>query len=85
MQKALKYAYPTTMLNFMKQTTLCFTQDQLQVLNTALLEVPYRLAAPLISSINSQIQQQFNQREDDEAPTGSNHNLPQTDASPNNL
>jgi hypothetical protein len=69
----------------MKPITLSFTQEQLQVLNAALLEVPYRLAAPLISSINSQIQRQFNQREDDEAPTGSNHNLPQTDESPNNL
>ncbi len=69
----------------MNHITLSFTQEQLQVLNAALLEVPYRLAAPLISSINNQIQQQFNQREDDDAPTGSNHNLPQTDASPNNL
>jgi hypothetical protein len=69
----------------MKPINLFFTQEQLQVLNTALLEVPYRLAAPLISSINSQIQQQFNQREDDEVPTGSNYNLPVTDASPNNL
>lgn len=69
----------------MKPINLTFTQEQLQVLNTALLEVPYRLAAPLISSINSQIQQQFNQREDDVAPTGSNYNLPQTDLSPNNL
>lgn len=69
----------------MSAITLSFTQEQLQVLNAALLEVPYRLAAPLISSINSQIQQQFNKRGDDEAHTGSNHNLPQTDASPNNL
>ena len=69
----------------MKSITLTFTQEQLQVLNTALLEIPYKLAAPLISSINSQIQRQFDKREDDEAPTGSNHNLPQTDASPNNL
>jgi len=69
----------------MEKTTLSFTQEQLQVLNTALLEVPYRLAAPLISSINSQIQRQFDQRQGDDAPTGSNHNLPVTDASPNNL
>lgn len=68
----------------MKPITLSFTQEQLQVLNAALVEVPYRVAAPLISSINSQIQRQFDQREDD-APTGSNHNLPVTDASPNNL
>jgi hypothetical protein len=68
----------------MKTITLTFTQEQLQVLNASLLEVPYRLAAPLIASINSQIQQQFN-REDDDAPTGSNHNLPVTDSAPNNL
>ena len=69
----------------MKSITLTFTQEQLQVLNTALLEIPYKLAAPLISSINSQIQRQFDKREDDEAPTGSNRNLPQVDDSPNNL
>ena len=69
----------------MKLITISFTQEQLQVLNTALLEIPYKLAAPLISSINSQIQRQFNHREDEEATTGSNHNLPITDASPNNL
>jgi hypothetical protein len=69
----------------MKHITLSFTQEQLQVLNAALLELPYRVAAPLISSINSQIQRQFDQRQGDDAPTGSNYNLPVTDASPNNL
>jgi hypothetical protein len=69
----------------MKTITLTFTQEQLQVLNTALGDVPYRIAAPLIANINSQIQQQFNQREDDNAPTGSNYNLPVTDSAPNNL
>jgi len=64
--------------------SLNFTQEELQVLNAAIGEIPYRVAAPLIASINSQIQRQF-KREDDDAPTGSNHNLPQTDASPNNL
>jgi hypothetical protein len=68
----------------MKTITLTFTQEQLQVLNAALGDVPYRMAAPLISNINSQIQRQF-EREDDDAPTGSNHNLPQTDSAPNNL
>jgi hypothetical protein len=68
----------------MKIITLTFTQEQLQVLNAALGDVPYRMAAPLIASINSQIQRQF-EREDDDAPTGSNHNLPQTDSAPNNL
>jgi hypothetical protein len=69
----------------MKLITLTFTQEQLQVLNAALGDVPYRVAAPLIASINSQIQRQFDQREDDDAPTGSNRNLPQVDDSPNNL
>jgi hypothetical protein len=69
----------------MKTITLTFTQEQLQVLNGALGDVPYRMAAPLIASINSQIQRQFDQREDDDAPTGSNRNLPQVDDSPNNL
>jgi len=68
----------------MKTVSLTFTQEQLQVLNAALGEVPYRVAAPLIASINSQIQRQF-QREDDDTPAGSNHNLPITDDSPNNL
>jgi hypothetical protein len=68
----------------MKQITLTFTQEQLHILNAALGDVPYRVAAPLIANINSQIQRQFD-REDDDAPTGSNHNLPQTDSAPNNL
>ncbi len=67
----------------MKTVTLTFTQEQLQVLNAALMEIPYRAAAPLISSINSQIQRQFDERE--EQQTGSNNNLPVTDDSPNNL
>jgi len=69
----------------MKPITLTFTQEQLQVLNAALGDVPYRVAAPLIANINNQIQRQFDRREDDDAPTGSNYNLPVTDASPNNL
>ena len=67
----------------MENVVISFSKNELQILNTALLEVPYRLAAPLISSINSQIQQQFNQREEEQ--TGSNNNLPVTDDSPNNL
>jgi hypothetical protein len=69
----------------MNTITLTFTQEQLQILNAALGEIPYRIAAPLIGSINSQIQRQFDQREGDDAPTGSNRNLPQVDDSPNNL
>lgn len=67
----------------MEKIIISFSKNELQILNTALLEVPYRLAAPLISSINSQIQRQFDERE--EQQTGSNNNLPVTDDSPNNL
>lgn len=69
----------------MKKVVIHLSKKELEALNVALFEIPYKLAAPLISSINSQIQQQFDQRQDDDAPTGSNHNLPVTDASPNNL
>ena len=66
----------------MNPITLTFTPEQMQVLNAALLEVPYKLAAPLISSINSQIQRQFDARKDEQG--GSSNNLPTTDAAPNN-
>jgi hypothetical protein len=46
----------------MKTITLTFTQEQLQILNAALMEIPYRVAAPLISSINSQIKDQTEQK-----------------------
>lgn len=32
------------------------TQDQLNVLNAVLIEIPYRMAAPLINNINKEIQ-----------------------------
>jgi hypothetical protein len=37
-----------------------FNDQQLQVLNAALVEIPYRMAAPLIQHINQQIQEQHN-------------------------
>jgi hypothetical protein len=37
-----------------------FNEQQLQVLNAALVEIPYRMAAPLIQHINQQIQEQQN-------------------------
>jgi len=35
-----------------------FNEQQLQVLNAALVELPYRMAAPLIQHINQQINEQ---------------------------
>lgn len=34
-------------------------EQQLSVLNAALVEIPYRIAAPLIAHINQQIQEQL--------------------------
>ena len=38
--------------------TIQFTEKQLEVLNLALQELPFKLAAPLFESINKQINQQ---------------------------
>jgi hypothetical protein len=35
-----------------------FNEQQLGILNAALVELPYRVAAPLIAHINQQIQEQ---------------------------
>lgn len=40
--------------------TLTFTQEQMQVLNEALSNLPFKFAAPLINDINKQIQEQQN-------------------------
>ncbi len=41
-----------------------FNEQQLNILNAALIEMPYRLSAPLISHINKQIQEQLNSNQD---------------------
>jgi hypothetical protein len=46
-----------------------FNEQQLQVLNLALVDLPYRVAAPLINHINAQIQKQFDVAKGD-YPTG---------------
>jgi hypothetical protein len=66
----------------MNPVTITFTQDQLKVLNDALIELPFRIAAPLIQYINTQIQKQFDSRI--EGPTGAIP-IQQADNSPNNL
>jgi hypothetical protein len=35
---------------------ICFTQEQLQIINAALSEIPFKHAAPLVQHINSEIQ-----------------------------
>lgn len=39
--------------------SLIFSQDQLNVLNQALVDLPFKTAAPLIQHINAQLQRQF--------------------------
>lgn len=47
-------------------------EQQLSVLNAALVEIPYRVAAPLIAHINQQIQEQLNS----ESPTRTGNAYP---------
>jgi hypothetical protein len=48
---------------------LTLTKEQLSVVNLALMETPYRIAAPLIQEINTQIQRQFDLAKGND-PTG---------------
>jgi len=41
--------------------TLTFTQEQLQVLDKAIADLPFRVAAPLVQEINKQIHAQQTQ------------------------
>lgn len=49
----------------MKTFQLTFNEQQLQVLSNALIEIPYKLSAPLIADINLQIQKQFDTKVDE--------------------
>lgn len=53
----------------MKNFDISFTQDQLKVLNDALIEMPFKVSAPIIQHINTQIQRQFDIAKGDD-PTG---------------
>ncbi len=48
---------------------LSFTKEQMAVLNSALVELPFKIAASLIQDINIQIQHQFDAAKGDD-PTG---------------
>lgn len=43
----------------MQTVILSLTHEHLQILNAALIEAPYRLVAPLINEINTQLRQQY--------------------------
>lgn len=51
---------------------LDLNEQQLNILNAALIEMPYRLASPLINHINQQIQEQLNS----ESPTRTGNAYP---------
>jgi hypothetical protein len=44
---------------------LQLTPEQLQVISAALLEMPFKMAAPLIAEINKQLRQQQSESEND--------------------
>lgn len=46
-----------------------FNKEQMQVLNAAICDLPYRIAEPLIQHINSEIQRNFDEAADDK-PSG---------------
>lgn len=48
---------------------LSLTKEQLAVINSALMEAPYKIAAPLLQELNAQIQRQFDIAKGD-SPTG---------------
>lgn len=48
---------------------LSLDKEQLDIINRSLIEIPFRVAAPLIADINSQIQRQFDLAKGD-GPTG---------------
>jgi hypothetical protein len=43
----------------MNEVTITFNEEQLRVLNDALVQLSYRVAAPVINHINVQIQRQL--------------------------
>lgn len=51
----------------MSPVSITFTKEQLKVLNDALVELPFREAAPLIQYINMQIQKHFDCQNDKQA------------------
>lgn len=50
-----------------------FNEQQLQVLNAVIIELPYRVSAPLIAHINQQIQEQRALEFDERREKAENH------------
>ena len=53
----------------MKKFNLTLTEDQLRIINNALLDAPTRYGMPLIQDINAQMQRLFDAAKGDD-PTG---------------
>ena len=43
---------------------LKFTNEQLAILNEALIQLPFKIAAPLLQQINQQLQEAYNEAVD---------------------
>jgi hypothetical protein len=54
----------------MKTFQFNFNEQQLKVLNDALIEMPFKISAPLIQHINSEIQKTFDKSVDESIPSG---------------
>jgi hypothetical protein len=48
----------------MKNVKIEFTQQQMEILSAALVELPFRVAQPLIAHINEQVQKHFDESKD---------------------
>ena len=54
----------------MKTFQLTFNEQQLQILNAALVEMPFKMSAPIINHINAEIQKSFDRATDEKTPSG---------------
>lgn len=50
------------------------TEQELNILSAALVELPFKVAAPLIAKINSQIAERQNAKKETPAPSGASTN-----------
>ena len=61
-----------------KTFSISLTDEELKLLSTALIELPFKLVAPLINKINQQLQSQLSQKAQSVSPA-SEHVPAQTD------
>lgn len=60
----------------MEKVAIEFSPQQIATLNNALIERPYKEAAPLIAHINAEIQRNFDAAKDEQYPSGGTIDAP---------